>query len=220
MNFVSECLTSFILPTCFVCGAVTRRTDRICPLCWKRFADRTASQVLESKSFRHGSNKVRVRYLFDWIPDSDPALSKILVGLKGGASPESWKKLAVEFLTHHFANLYLSGGLIIPIPSRNERADHAELWGRALSDLMKLRFESPLKHQGLASQKELSAEQRRSIQFDLGDAVNLGSTVVIVDDIFTTGATTHAAVRAVRSAVKPPKTLEIWTLAHRHRLAP
>lgn len=144
----------------------------------------------------------------------------MLIGLKGGASPLTWKKIAAEFVRHHFDQLEVENAFIVPIPSRRAHADHAEHWGKALAELTKLPFENPLQHLSRSSQKELSAEQRKAIQFDLGDTFYLGSHIVIVDDILTTGATARAAVEAVMSTVKPPKTIEIWVLAHRQRLAP
>lgn len=221
MELISDCLTGFTLPTCFVCSALTKRKDRICTLCWNQFAKRAAKQCRMPKVFKHPKlKKVRVRYLFDWYPDADPALSKLLVGLKGGVSPETWPKLAKEFVAHHFADLHLEDAMIIPIPSRKLARDHAENWGRALADITKVPFENPLKHLSTVSQKELPIELREFIQFDLEPTVDLGSTIVIVDDILTTGSTTKAAIDVVMKSVKPPKTLEIWTVARRHRLAP
>lgn len=221
MDFALDCLTGFQLPSCFVCSTVTRRQDRVCSMCWREFRKRLQQERANVKILRHPQVPgIPVRYLFDWIPDRHPGLSKVLTGLKGGLSGLTWQKLAREFLDHHCGDLHLREACILPIPSKKSSPDHAELWGRTLGQLIQIPFLNPLDHTEIRDQKALSLQERQSIQFDLNDASTLGSQVVIVDDILTTGATTRAAISAIGRLARPPKTIEIWTLARRHRLAP
>lgn len=87
---------------------------------------------------------------------------------------------------------------------RLERGYHpAEQLARALGDLWSLPCESLLSRTGGTRQRGLSrSERRRNVAHAFaGDAGGAGS-VLLVDDVYTTGATAHAAAAVLRTRVE------------------
>ncbi len=224
-EFISDCLVGLVLPSCLVCSALAPKNNRLCRLCHREFQIRTDEERLKPKQIPHPMlPSVNVRYLFDWVPNQDPALSKLLTGLKEGKSPATWKFLAKLFLKQHVGRLNVKEIALLPIPSRHRTRDHAFCWAEALAELIQVPVVQPLVRQTFHSQKRRSRALRKAIQFDLADrTAKVPRKLVIVDDIFTTGSTAQAAIRALqagRGQFQPVEILEIWALAHRSRLAP
>lgn len=86
---------------------------------------------------------------------------------------------------------------------RLERGYHpAEQLARAVASAWELPCESLLARTGATRQRGLSrTDRRRNVAHAFsGDAG--GRRVVLIDDVYTTGATAHAAARALRTTVE------------------
>ena len=111
---------------------------------------------------------------------------------------------------------------IVPVPlhplkQREREFNQAEILARHLSDATKiplntklLRRVSPTMTQTLLTREQRAKNMRGA--FAVRDGVKLdGERVVLVDDVFTTGATTSACARALRAA--GAGEVCVWTVA-------
>ena len=111
---------------------------------------------------------------------------------------------------------------IAPVPLhsvklRDREFNQAEALARPLSDATNIPLNKTLlqriestRTQTLLTREERAANVRRA--FTMGDGVKLrGERIVLVDDVFTTGATTSACARALRKA--GAGDVCVWTVA-------
>ncbi|PWU19372.1 MAG: hypothetical protein C5B49_05910 [Bdellovibrio sp.] len=242
MDFLMQSLMRIRPAGCIFCGWPTVEEQQICRPCSHSLALRLNSERSQVKSETHALlPRLRVRYLFRWQPNLDPAVSALVSALKGGRSRGSWKILAHHFIRHHGMDLdhlkNIQDLAIVPVPSsKPDRRDHAFHWGEALAGTFQAPFLSPLRRKSSGNfeqpQKRLNRQKRVTGRMifepanpsqdpsspracDGSDAH--ASQVVLVDDIITTGATTKSAAEALNSIQN--EVLEIWTLAYRSRLA-
>jgi len=104
-----------------------------------------------------------------------------------------------------------------PLKQREREFNQAEILARHLSNATKillntklLRRVSPTKTQTLLTREQRAKNMRGA--FAVCDGVKLdGKCVVLVDDVFTTGATTSACARALRAA--GAGEVCVWTVA-------
>jgi ComF family protein len=111
---------------------------------------------------------------------------------------------------------------IVPVPlyptkQREREFNQAERMGRGLSKATGIRLNSRLlrRVQPTRTQTRLSREERRanvSKAFRLRPGIDLtGARLLLVDDVFTTGATTNACARVLREA--GASDVCVWTVA-------
>lgn len=186
---------------------------------WRKRAEGERNRV---KLLRHESWKpVKIRYLFQWIRDEDPALSKLVGALKQGKRPSTWRHLSKLFVDHHLQGFPdLRGGYVLPLPSKGGLLqDHSYWWAAALAKTLNLPFGAHLRVTVGGGQKNRSREARKGIRMESSETPPpAASLYILVDDVLTTGATSRAAMEALsRSGLNH---FEIWTLALRSRLAP
>lgn len=116
--------------------------------------------------------------------------------------------------------------ILIPIPSKSSEKDHAYLFAQALSDLHGVRLEAEiLQAMGAKSQKEKNILARKEVQISLNKSSTFVQglnreekakiNIIVVDDIFTTGATVRAAVRSLQGCGFTCAQISIITLATR-----
>ena len=112
--------------------------------------------------------------------------------------------------------------LIVPVPlhplkKREREFNQAELLAAHLSKAARIPLNTKLLHRvkATATQTLLKREQRATNMrgaFAIGDGVKLnGERIVLVDDVFTTGATTNDCARALRDA--GAVEVSVWTVA-------
>ncbi|EAW35804.1 ComF family protein [Lyngbya sp. PCC 8106] len=204
-NFFQAVLNLFFKPNCPLCD---RPADtQLCPYCQKQIL---RCQLPRGKQF---SGEVP---LLVW-GQYKGALKQAIVAMKYNNHPEVAQPLGYwlaetwlntsQFNSSNINNQRL---VVVPIPMFSEKQkkrgfNQAELLARSFCQVTGL----PLKSQGLErirdtkAQFGLSAQQR---QDNLKDAFRLGkdlrqsqaNSVLIVDDIYTTGATIKAAIEAFR----------------------
>jgi len=127
----------------------------------------------------------------------------LLVGLKF----EQRRRLAPFFATHVAGLLKASGwkGTVVPVPPRPGRRtpDAAELVARSLERCYGVRVLRTLVRAAGVQQKTLDFERRKQnlrgqVRVTPRDAVP--THAILLDDVFTTGATLDACARALREA--------------------
>jgi len=104
----------------------------------------------------------------------------------------------------------LPGDLVVPVPLSAERLrergyNQANLLARAFAELTRLPYLSSgaVRIRHTASQVKLSAAQRRenvACAFEAKPQVVFGQTIILIDDVCTTGATLAACAEALRAA--------------------
>jgi predicted amidophosphoribosyltransferase len=108
------------------------------------------------------------------------------------------------------------GAVIAPAPPKRwGTKDHAWGWAWALSNVLGLPLRTPLMRVSTAyAQKDLGRIGRGSVRIDLADPewnCSDYKSVIIVDDIVTTGSTARSCYRAIGS----PARAAVWTLFDR-----
>lgn len=175
---------------CEVCGAPVPDEDernRVCPAC------------LEN---RPAYEKHRALFVYAGI------IRELIHKFKYGA--EFW---VLDFLKSRMANLipqFYGAEVIIPIPLTRERLEErgynqshllAELWGKALGKTISGKtLVRKGKHISQTTlNRQARQEQLRDVFFVKNAGLITGKTVLLVDDVHTTGATLNAAARVLKN---------------------
>lgn len=189
----------------FACAICSRWIQRpaLCFFCRRRLFR------LQEPVYRR-RDPLLIRSLFAWRPLSPEALERLISALKGKADGDWWRDPALWSLQRH---PWPRGEnrAVVPVPS--EGPNHALGFARALAECANWTVQDTLCTVGPRLQKKLNREARQSIRFELKAPFSCTryTSVLIVDDIVTTGATSVAA----HAALGHPKKAEVWCLADR-----
>jgi len=144
------------------------------------------------------------RYKYNRALWFEPFLADLLVRAAAGElTPDNWD-------------------VIVPVPlhptkARDREFNQAERLARRLSLATKIAFQNrwlkriePTRTQTLLTRAQRAENVRRAFSARRGLRLN-GERIVLIDDVFTTGATTSACARALQTAGAGPVC--VWTVA-------
>jgi len=137
----------------------------------------------------------------------EPPASRAVVALKDGGE-RRYAGVLAELLAASAEGWLASGDVLVPAPAspaavRRRGFDHAADIARSLAALTGNPTARLLRATASADQRALGREERfanRAGVFALESGVCMPVSVVLVDDVFTTGATSDAAARVLREA--------------------
>lgn len=226
MSFCSSLMTvpiNWILPSrCPVCGQIVSENHQFCLSCWQKLnfisepwcrlcgvpfsfdrgVDLVCAKCLVSPPEHDG---VRAAVVYDDIS------GRIAMGLKYSA------KLGLAVLIAKNLEKYLSDfdleSVLIPVPLHRKRIwsrgfNQSALIADALSkrsnmvhmrDVLVRNKATPPLRSMTAKQRQKLIEPAISLRRNMGDRL-VGRTVLLVDDVYTTGATTNACAKLLKTA--------------------
>lgn len=206
---------------CIGCGSLVVHERGLCLSCEYHILDFYLS--VENESVKLEKSGLQFRYLFRWVPGASDVLSKYVYLLKSALAEPLWHELARYFLSQKQIPRQEST-VFIPIPSRKKRM-HSTYFAQALAEQSggSVLFLLEINSTGDGEQKVKTKEQRHRISFSLNeeitDQLRLDQTVVIVDDVITTGASFEAAYNVLKTAKVCPKNIELWAAFHREPMS-
>jgi hypothetical protein len=166
------------------------------------------------RQFDLANTYIQASALFDWFPDEDRKVSKLMISLKGGRLEAAFLFYARAFLSRRTCSDFPSNAVLVPCPGRSGRR-HSEMWALSLAKLLGLPMIEALEpEEENGTQKGKTRYERQRIRFRRKNVLR-HKYVIFIDDIVTTGATAVAA----QKALGPTEGFEVWCLAHRRQLA-
>lgn len=198
---------------CIGCGSLVVHARGLCLRCEYHILERFLSSQIKASTLESG---LRFRFLFHWIPGASDLISKYVYLLKSPLSEPLW-----DGISRYLAVPDNSKEIIfVPIPSRKKRkhsyyfaqALAAHNGGKVIPALYFLR-------EDLTEQKRKSRIERGKIQFVLNEEftvpLRLAPTIVLVDDVITTGASYEAAYNVLKNHGVCPENIELWAAFYR-----
>ena len=198
-------------PTCLGCGARTPGTDLpICPRCL-RHLERVDPAVLTAQVRRLPAAPVLDAADALWQFDKAGTLQRVQHGLKYGNRPRYGLALGRLMASAYRDAHPAAPGALVPIPLHRvrlyERGYNQSAWlARGVADVVEapVYTDALVRTRNTRSQTHLSREGRwhnvrTAFAAPKPEAVR-GQTVVLVDDVITTGATALAAADVLKQA--------------------
>jgi ComF family protein len=221
-------------PTCLDCHVVTSRTGTLCPRCWNKvkFIERPFCEVLGTPfAYDQGDGMVSG----DAIANPPPFRRARTVSAYGEVTKKLVHQLKyndrtdlapwmAEWMMRAGAELLADCDLIIPVPLHrwryftrrfNQSAELAraigKASGKAFDPTALVRIRRTKQQVGLgARQREDNVRGAFKVPDQMLMAVS-GKTILLVDDVYTTGATINAATKALKKA--GAKAVDVLTFA-------
>lgn len=203
--------------TCANCYKILPFIKNFCPRCGVSVNEGEEGVCFNCKSINYNFNKARA--VFDYTGDVARAIHKLKYnGLKDLAKP------LAGFMCDAFVLADLNADIVCSAPLFETRMkergfNQSELLAKELADKFKIPYvELCVKVKENPSQTTLDFKSRRENVKDVY-AVNKDykklvkdKTILVVDDIFTTGATTDEIAKVLKLA--GAKEVNVFTLAH------
>ena len=219
---LAQALADWIIPpVCLGCATAVGRTGALCGTCWSQvqFVEEPFCPVLGTPlAYNSGLGTMSLQALADPPPFDraraavlyDDVARRIIRSFKFGDSPElapwmaAWMmRVGQEFMQPE--------AVIVPVPLHRNRLIHrrfnqsAEL-ARNLSRMGTLRYRPEILSRVRSTRQQVglgAKERARNVQgaFHVPKAHEIevkGSHIILVDDVYTTGATLRACARALR----------------------
>lgn len=176
-------------------GCGTLGGDPFCQVCYEHVSTRVGFH------HNHLGSGVQVYSPFLWAAQ-DPWLGPLIQGQKGGLRTRVYGDLAQRFWSQCLLRGWGAlGGVLVPAPPRRQgHRDHAHIWAEALARSSGWPVLTCLDREGGGGVKQrwLSRGERLQVRMRARSRLEPGRPVVFVDDVVTSGATAHAAFRALR----------------------
>lgn len=204
---------------CCLCGTYLRGQGPTCSVCWEQLLERFQSAAPERRE-----QDIAVS-LFNWIPGDGAKISRLVRHLKGDHQASEWRWIARAWLGQgvwpsHRKSARAKALVLVPMPSPTGRL-HALHFARGFAEELGAEVCDYLRLDGApahAEQKNLRRWSRRRRRLRCREDITLSElkakTIVLIDDVVTTGST----VRAARQALRLDQA-EVWCLADRRHLA-
>lgn len=203
--------------TCASCYKTLPFIKSFCPRCGVSLSNNEEGVCFNCKNTNYNFNKARA--VFDYSGD----VLKVVHKFKYAMLKDLSKPLA-GFMCDTFVLADLEADVVCSVPlhanrMKERKFNQSELLAKVLADKFKLPYvELCVKVKENSSQTSLDFKSRRENVKDVY-AVNKdckklikGKTVLVVDDIFTTGATCNEIARILKLA--GAKEVNVFTLAH------
>jgi ComF family protein len=179
----------------------------LCPDCRKKIATCNYNQDFRPQTSNNDIDRIFIAGHYD-----HPGLGKLIKKFKYEffyALGETLGKILADFWSNQIFLLSINNALLVPIPLSKKRRrwrgfNQAEILTRVISRDFGYQFSDALKRpKETRPQAELPENERLKNAagcFDwTGENLN-GRTVIIIDDVITTGATMQAAARVLKTA--------------------
>ena len=222
-------------PLCALCETPLRRGQNVCPPCAQRLPLLTPHRCLKCGQEFDGAipppkgcpNCQAMKPAFDFATaalratDDTIALIHQLKLLKRPELGHDLAQLAVDAFREEARLRKLTRPLLIPVPLhgqrlRTRRFNQAEVIARSLAEeldldlLCALRRVRPTPRQATLSRKERLKNLRKAFQINTSPEKLQGRDLVLIDDVFTTGATAQECARSLRAA--QPASIAVFTI--------
>ncbi|HPC36315.1 MAG TPA: ComF family protein [Candidatus Marinimicrobia bacterium] len=201
-------VTSLLFPP--ICKSCEKRMDSnagpICPDCWQKLQLFSAEEM-KNKNIPENLDLVWPVFLFDDL------FQKIIHALKYQGNISIGYEIGQRMALHLPPEVIdFPSALFVPIPLhpiklRERGYNQSEAIAKGLASNSGIRVETKLlkRIKNTATQTKLNAEERQA-NMEMAFAINRGNTVpsdsviILVDDVFTTGATLNSAAGVLRQS--------------------